>query len=57
MARAWMARAGVACAAVCEAPARVPATELPPNTTSSGLVRLKAAASRANLRGSWKDSR
>nr|WP_254185596.1 hypothetical protein [Nocardioides panacis] len=54
---AWSARLGVACAAVCERPARCPAAELPPKTTRSGRVRLNEAASREKVRGSWNDSR
>ncbi len=49
--------AGVAAAAVWEAPARWPLPERPPTTASSGLRSLKRRAMRANFAEFPKDSR
>jgi hypothetical protein len=46
-----------AAAAVCEAPARLPATDRPLNTAMTGLRLASARATRASLRGFPNDSR
>ena len=48
--------AEVALAAVCEAPARRPASESPPNSTTRGLRSENSRATRANARASAVDS-
>ena len=55
--RASTPTAGVAAAAVWEAPARLPPAERPPTTASSGLRSAKRRANRANLAALPKDSR
>ena len=55
--RVSTARSGDAAAAVCEAPARFPATERPLTTASTGLRRARARAMRAKRRGLPNDSR
>ncbi len=62
MTPAWAKRAatptaGVAAAAVCEAPARRPPSESPPTTAINGFRSAKRRAMRANLRALPNDSR
>ena len=48
---------GVAAAAVCEAPARLPPADRPPTTAISGLRLAKRRANRANFAELPNDSR